>query len=475
MKKILVMLLTLMLITGCSKPKEQLIMATEAGFEPYEYYENGEVVGVDVDIASAIANYLGKELVIKDVAFDSIINEVKTGKSDIGVAGISYDEERALQVDFSLDYVTSKQVIVVKKESVDVDIYSFYGRKVAVQLGSVADTYIADNHIGIELVREKKFLAAIQDLKDGKVDAVVMDEIPAKSILMKNPELKILDNHVVEDSYGIVVQKGNDELLNAVNHVITDLKEDGKIDEFVINHSNRDPELKAKSGIWNSIYQTLIIDDRYELILQGLVNTIIIALFAVLMGTIIGVIIALIRNNYEVNGKIKLLNDICKLYVGIIRGTPVILQLMIIYYVIFKSVDVNIVFVSIIAFGINSGAYVSEIIRAGINSIPKGQLEAGYALGLGYSKVMSKIVLPQAVKNILPALGNEFIMLIKETAVGAYIGVVELTKASDIIASRTYDYFFPLIVVAIIYLCLTTVLSKLVNKLERRLNKNVRS
>ena len=147
---------------------------------------------------------------------------------------------------------------------------------------------------------------------------------------------------------------------------------------------------------------------------------------------------------------------------------------MIIYYVVFKSVDVSTIIVGVLAFGINSGAYVSEIIRSGINSIPKGQSEAGYALGLKYWQVMRYIILPQAIKNILPALGNEFITLLKETSVGAYIGIVELTKASDIIASRTYDYFFPLLIIALIYLIMTLGLSKLVNILERKLN-NARS
>lgn len=232
--------------------------------------------------------------------------------------------------------------------------------------------------------------------------------------------------------------------------------------------------MKFFQNIGDLFYKTVIYDDRYKYILEGLFNTIIIAFFAVIIGVIIGTIVALIRNNYDQNQKFKLLNHLCKLYVNIIRGTPVILQLMIIYYVIFKSVNIDIIIVSIIAFGINSGAYVSEIIRAGINSIPKGQSEAGYSLGLKYAQIMQHIVLPQAIKNVLPALGNEFITLLKETSVGAYIGVVELTKASDIIASRTYDYFFPLLIIAIIYLTMTIGLSKLITKLERKL-KNARS
>lgn len=222
------------------------------------------------------------------------------------------------------------------------------------------------------------------------------------------------------------------------------------------------------------IYKTLILDDRYKYILEGLLNTIVMAFFAVIIGIILGLIVSIIRNDYEVNKKHKILNFISKMYVEIIRGTPVILQLMIIYYVIFKSVNINIIIVGIIAFEINSGAYVSEIIRSGIKSIDKGQMEAGLSLGLKYKQVMKLIVLPEAFKNILPSLGNEFITLLKETSVGAYIGIIELTKSGDIIASRTYDYFFPLIIVALVYLILTLSLSKMVNVMERRLN-NVRS
>ena len=226
-------------------------------------------------------------------------------------------------------------------------------------------------------------------------------------------------------------------------------------------------------GIGEVVYQSLIYDNRYKFILEGLFNTFIIAFFSVLIGILIGILVALIRNNYDKNNKMKVLNFIVKCYVDIVRGTPIILQLMIIYYVIFKSVDISVVLVGILAFGINSGAYVSEIIRAGIQSIPIGQTEAGYALGFKYPQVMRYIVLSQALQNILPALGNEFITLVKETSVGAYIGIIELTKASDIIASRTYDYFFPLILVAIIYLIITFGLSKGVSVLERKF-KHVR-
>lgn len=222
--------------------------------------------------------------------------------------------------------------------------------------------------------------------------------------------------------------------------------------------------------IINDFYQSLIYDDRYLFVLEGLKNTLIIALGAVLIGFILGLLISLIRDSHDKNGNFKIINYIYVKYVAIIRGTPALLQLMIIYYVVFRTVDINPIIVGILAFGLNSSAYVSEIIRSGIKSVDISQMEAARSLGLSYSQGMKYVVLPQAIKNIIPALGNEFITLIKETAVAGYIGIRELTKASDIIASRTYNYFFPLIISALIYLFLTTILSKLLNRFERKIS-----
>ena len=237
MKKILILIvITIIFITGCGKKDNQLVMVTEAGFAPYEDYENGEIVGVDVDIAKEIAKYLGKELVIKDVSFDSIINEVKSGKSDFGAAGISYTEERAKEVDFTIDYSISKQVIIVKEGINKVD--NLDNKRIALQLGSVADSYVTKNYKNAKVIRQKKYLAAIEDLKNDKVDLVIMDELPAKEILKNNPGLVVLDQELFTDKYGMVVRKGNDELLKAINKVLSDLIADGKIEEYVIHHTS---------------------------------------------------------------------------------------------------------------------------------------------------------------------------------------------------------------------------------------------
>lgn len=236
--KLSLCLLCLFIITGCGKKDDsKLIMVTEAGFAPYEYYENGEIVGVDVDIAREIAKELGKELVIKDIAFDSIINEIRTGKADIGAAGISYSAERAKKVDFSINYSVSKQVVIIRNDSSINNINDISDKKIAVQLGSVADTYVTENYKNAVIVRQKKYLAAIEDLKVGKVDLVVMDELPAKEIIEKNSGIKILDGELTNDSYGMIVKKGNTELLEVVNKVLNRLSSDGSIDKYIIKHT----------------------------------------------------------------------------------------------------------------------------------------------------------------------------------------------------------------------------------------------
>lgn len=226
------------------------------------------------------------------------------------------------------------------------------------------------------------------------------------------------------------------------------------------------------NGIYNDFYRSVIYDERYKLILEGLGNTIIIATGAVIIGILLGTIISIVKYTNKQRGKFKLLNKIFDIYVNIIRGTPSVLQLMIMYYIIFKTSTIDSVIIGMIAFGINSSAYVAEILRSGFDSIDDGQVEAGLSLGLSFRQTLRHIIIPQAVKISLPSMGNEFVTLIKETAIAGYIGITDLTKASDIIASRTYEYFFPLILVALIYLLLTTTVSKLLKRIERKLDVN---
>lgn len=222
----------------------------------------------------------------------------------------------------------------------------------------------------------------------------------------------------------------------------------------------------------NEFILNFIEDNRWKYIADGLKITLIVTIFAVLIGVLLGFLIAIVRTTHDKTGKLKILNGICKVYLTVIRGTPVVVQLMIIYFIIFGSVDISKVLVAIIAFGINSGAYVAEIFRSGIMSIDNGQFEAGRSLGFNYAQTMMYIVMPQAFKNVLPTLCNEFISLLKETSVSGYIALQDLTKGGDIIRSRTYDAFMPLIAVALIYLAMVMIFTKLVSLLERRLRNS---
>lgn len=236
------------------------------------------------------------------------------------------------------------------------------------------------------------------------------------------------------------------------------------------------------NGLSESFVKTFITDDRWMQLVNGLIVTVEITIFAALIGVALGFLIAIVRSTHDMNlvGRkcrtlgdyvLKVLNFICNIYITVIRGTPVVIQLMIMYFIVFAS-SRNGIIAAIISFGINSGAYVAEIVRSGIMSIDKGQFEASRSLGFDYKSTMIHVIIPQAFKNILPTLGNEFIALVKETSVAGYVAIQDLTYVGNLIRSRTYEAFFPLIAVALIYLLIVLLLTFLLKKLERRLRRN---
>jgi len=236
---------------------------------------------------------------------------------------------------------------------------------------------------------------------------------------------------------------------------------------------------------WLSIqfYTAFIKDNRWKYIYTGIGNTLILTFFALILGTVLGVVIATVRSTWDRVGQslrpgplkalFKFANWVCKLYLTVIRGTPVMVQILIIFFVIMAT-STNKMLCGIIAFGINSGAYVAEIIRGGIMSVDIGQTEAGRSLGFGYIQTMAYIVLPQAFKNILPSLANEFIVLLKETAIAGYVGVTDITRGANIIRGITYQNLFPLTAIALIYLIMVMFFTWCVGKLERRLRSSER-
>ena len=453
---------------------------------------------------------------------------------------------------------------------------------IGVQLGTTGDIYVSD-YENATIQQFNKGADAIQALKLGRVDCVVIDELPAKAFVALNKDLSIIEEEFTKEDYAIAVAKENLELTYNINAALKQLKDNGTLDKIIDNYIGDNKgsyiyespanitrpngtlvmatnaafepyeyiengkitgidadlaraiadilgmELKIEDMEFDSIIgavqsgkadigmagmtvtedrlksinftdsyttstQVIVVrngneddssfisiekiknnfikDNRWQYIAKGLLATLEISFFAVLIGGIFGIIFAIIRSTCDKTGKLKILNLLIKAYVTIIRGTPAMVQLLIIYYVIFASTDIDKIFVAIIAFGLNSSAYMTEIIRSGIMSIDKGQFEAGRSLGFSYVQTMRYFILPQAFKNVLPAIGNELIVLIKETSISGYIGIMDMTRGADYIRSRTYDAFLPLIAVALIYLLIVSILSALVGKLERRLNKD---
>ena len=224
----------------------------------------------------------------------------------------------------------------------------------------------------------------------------------------------------------------------------------------------------------DEFYRNFIFEQRWRYLSNGLLLTLEITFFAVLLGVLLGFSVALVREAHRSTGKFRLLSAIGGIYLTVIRGTPVVVQLMLIYFGIFASVRISPILVAIIAFAINSGAYQAEIFRSGIEAVPRGQYEAGRSLGFSYWQTMRRIVMPQAIKNVIPTLANEFIVLLKETSVAGYVALADLTKGGDIIRSRTFSPFLPMLAVALIYLCLVMIFSAGVKYLERRLKTGER-
>ena len=467
--------------TGCGQEKApKLVMVTNAAFPPFEYVEGKKIDGIDPAIIRLIAENLGFELEIQDMNFESLIAAVQSGKADIAAAGITVTEERKKQVLFSMPYVVTKQVIIVKKDSPISNSADLKNKRIGVQHGTTGDMYVTKN------IQEPERYAngplAVAALCAGKLDAAVIDGEPAEVFVAQRPILKILPEPLTAEEYAFAIGKHNPELYSKVNSELAKLKNSGQLDEIIAHyrqtHSQNAAQTQAldKGGLWEQLRSSFEInfvkDQRYLYLWRGFIVTLKVTFLALIMGIVIGFTVAVIRSAADQTGKLKLLNLFCRIYLTVIRGTPVVVQLLIIYFVIFGAVDVDKVVVAVIAFGINSGAYVAEIIRSGIMSIDRGQMEAGRSLGLSYARTMRCVILPQAFKNVLPALGNEFIVLLKETSVSGFIALQDLTKGGDIIRSQTYDAFLPLIAVALIYLAVVMLLSTLLNGLEKRLKKN---
>lgn len=474
--------------TTFASEKKTLVVGTNAEFPPFEYVNNdGEVDGFDVALIYAIGEKIGYDIEFINMEFKSLVASVQTGNLDASIAGMTVTEERKESVDFTDPYYEAVQYIVVKKDSKVKSLNDLNGKKVAVQEGTTGDILVTpgdDNEVITDtkttVKRFKKGADAILELKNGGVDAVVIDANPAKRFVEANEDVLtcFADNSSTEQ-YAIAVCKDSPEVLELLNQGLAEIKEDGTYDELIDKYINQNNDAKQSDTEKNGNFmerffakckRVFIDTNGYQLLLKGLRTTLVLAVCSSLLGILIGFVMALLKLTENHKGHKTIASRIASLYIDILRGTPVIVQLLIIYMVIFQN-RMGLI-AAIVTFGINSGAYVAEIIRAGILAVDSGQMEGGRSLGFTYGQTMRYIIVPQAIKNILPALCNEFIALLKETSVVGYVAIQDLTKASDFIISRTYETFLPLIAIAIIYYIIVKALSKVFARFERRLRKN---
>jgi len=446
------------------KKRGYIKVSTSADYPPLSYIESGEIFGIEPDISKKIAENLGLDLKIINVSYDVLLLELLNSKFDFAIAAMSSSSEREISVDFSIPYLNSKQQIIVKQDSKLEEPNDLKSKKIGVQNGSSAYEYCKTNFECSNVISYAKPTEAVMNLINGQLDAVILNDMPSEKLVENYKEkIRILSKPLFLEDYRIAVTKGNTELLNVINREIETLKSTGEIQKIVEKYKF-DPEKKI-----NEFYNSLIYKNRYIDILKGLGITFQISIVSLIMGVLIGLLFCYIKICPNKKVTFSVLSRVIDSYVSIMRGTPLLVQLFFMYYLVLSPLGMNGILVSMIVFGMNSGAYLTESMRAGFNAIDTGQMEAGLSLGLNYNIVMKKILLPQAFRNCLPSLCNEFVSLVKETSIVSFIGVVDLTKAADLISNQTYQPFFPIVTTAILYFCISVIIVSIMRKLERKL------
>lgn len=445
------------------KERGELRVGLSADYAPmeFEHTVNGktEYAGVDIDLAKKIAKDNNLKLKIVNMSFDSLLGALKTGKIDIIISGMTSTPERKKQVDFSDSYMMTKNIMLVKKDKVNEykDIKDFNNKKVGAQKGTEQEKIAQTEIENASITSLSRLPDVILALKSGKVEGAVVEKPVAEAYLKQNPKLGISNvkfNEEEKDTV-IAVPKDSPKLLSQINKTIKEVKDKGLIDKYMTNAANA---MNDDSGF---------ISKYGSFFLKGIKITILISLIGVALGSILGAFVALMKLS-----KIKIISWIVSIYIEILRGTPMLVQVFIVFFGITAALglDISALVCGTIALVINSSAYIAEIIRAGINAVDKGQMEAARSLGLNYRQTMKSVIMPQAIKNILPALGNEFVTLIKESSIVSTIGVGEIMFNAQVVQGISFDPFTPLIVAAALYFVLTFVLTRIMNMIEGRLN-----
>ncbi|GEL14531.1 ABC transporter substrate-binding protein/permease [Pediococcus cellicola] len=445
--------------------KGVLVLGTSPDYAPYEFQttKNGKSVdvGMDISIAKQIAKDLGVKLKIKNMDFDSLLVALQTGKVDMVMAGMNPTPSRRKSVTFSNVYYKGGQDIVINKK--DAKLYtskkSFEGKTVGAQTGTMQYNMAKKQIANVTVKGFDKGADLILALQTNKIDGIVMEKPSAEAYGKNNPQLSLVNGHFNlssdETSSAIAFQKGATSLAGAVNKSLAKIQKKDLINKVYLKEAGSHMET-------NTVNTSMF--HYWKYFAKGIGYTLLISAFSVFFGFILGTILAFMRLSRN-----KIFKAVATAYIEFVRGTPLMVQIMFVYFGIGLIINLPALTSGIIAVSLNSGAYVAEVIRGGINSVDKGQTEAARSLGLSKSGTMRYVILPQAIKNIWPALGNEFISLIKESSIVSIIGVTDLIYQLKIVQSDTYRGVAPIVVAMLLYFIVTFGLSKLLAYFEGRM------
>ncbi|MFT9410429.1 MAG: ABC transporter substrate-binding protein/permease [Liquorilactobacillus hordei] len=448
------------------KDKGTLVVGTSADYPPYEFTvkQSGKTnyVGLDIEIAKKFAKDLGVKLEIKNMNFDSLLVALETHKVDAVISGMNPTPERQKSVDFSNVYYRGKQYMLINKKDAALykNIHSFKNKTIGAQTGSLQYDLVKKQMKNNQIKGLAKLNDLVIALQSGKVNAVAMEEATAKAFAQNNSSLKVINPEFNVDSSqtgsAMAFPKGATSLVNAANKTIAEIQKKDLINKQYIPLAGKYMSNNSKK---NSMW------DYWTYFAKGIEYTLIITVVSVFFGFILGILLALLRLS-----KNKLGKAIAVAYIEFVRGTPLMVQVMFVYFGIGAIVQsLPALLAGIIAVSLNSAAYVAEVIRSGIESIPSGQTEAARSLGMSQTLTYRYVIIPQALKNIWPALGNEFITLIKESSIVSIIGVGDLMYQMQLVQSATYKGVIPIFITMVIYFVMTFGLSKVLGYFEGRM------
>ncbi len=449
------------------KKSGKLVVGLSADYPPYEFTAKvdgkTEYVGIDIEIAKKLAKDLGVKLEIKNMSFDSLLVALETNKVDAIISAMNPTPERKASVDFSDIYYSGKQYIVINKKDASKykNLADFKGQTVGAQNGSLQYNLVKDQMPGTTVKGLSKLNNLVLALQSGKINGIAMEEPTAKAYVANNNQLLAFDPgfSVSSDQTGsaIAFRKNSPALVAAANKTLAQIKKQNLLDTKYVPEAAKYMETTTKNNTMMSYWTYFA---------KGIEYTLIITVTAVFFGFVLGTLLSLMRLSEN-----KLLHSIAVCYIEFIRGTPLMVQVMFVYFgvgAVIQSLPALVA--GIIATALNSAAYIAEVIRSGIESIPAGQTEAARSLGMTQKDTYRYVVIPQALKNIWPALGNEFVTLIKESSIVSIIGVGDLMYQTQLVQSATYKGVMPLFIAMVIYFIMTFSLSKLLNLFERKLN-----